>query len=200
MLKITSDGRKAALDAQNSWDWRTPLPTTGPPKVDAASIADIYHRVGAKDHQHRTITDPATDQQPVRGGLQIVFCDCTPNRTAGQRIRPTPPEQLHQSWSAQLEKIRFNCTKQRTTPTKHHCRRRRNGDIAVLIGSTQNMGIGTNVQRQRGRAAPPRLPLAPRDIAQREGRIIRQGNHNDEVSITASDTKSFDAYIGRTSN
>ena len=59
----------------------------------------------------------------------------------------------------------------------------RSGNVRVLIGSTQKMGAGTNVQRKLVALHHLDCPWRPSDLQQREGRIIRQGNENDEVEI-----------------
>ncbi|MFX6949607.1 helicase-related protein, partial [Acinetobacter baumannii] len=59
----------------------------------------------------------------------------------------------------------------------------RAGHIAVLLGSTETMGVGTNVQARAGALYHRDCPWRPSDIAQREGRIMRQGNQNAEVAI-----------------
>src|SRR3954454_8499375 len=72
----------------------------------------------------------------------------------------------------------------------------RQGTVRVLIGSTQKMGTGANVQRRVW--APHHLdaPWKPAEVEQREGRILRQGNENKEVSIFRYVTEgSFDAYM-----
>lgn len=63
------------------------------------------------------------------------------------------------------------------------------GKIRVLIGSTEKMGAGTNVQRLLKWMVHIDSPWRPRDIEQREGRIIRQGNTNDEIEIYRYVTK-----------
>jgi hypothetical protein len=57
------------------------------------------------------------------------------------------------------------------------------GRIRILIGSTEKMGAGTNVQRRLAALHHLDAPWRPRDIEQREGRILRQGNLNEEVRI-----------------
>ncbi|MBN9753892.1 putative DNA methylase [Pseudonocardia sp. Ae406_Ps2] len=75
----------------------------------------------------------------------------------------------------------------------------RSGQIAVLIGSTQRMGVGTNVQTRARALHHLDCPWRPADIAQREGRIIRQRNQNPEVEILRYVTEgSFDAYSWQT--
>src|SRR5262249_8001661 len=72
----------------------------------------------------------------------------------------------------------------------------RNGTVRVLIGSTQKMGTGTNVQRRLIALHHLDTPWKPAEVDQRERRILRQGNDNEEVSIFRYVTEgSFDAYM-----
>jgi hypothetical protein len=70
------------------------------------------------------------------------------------------------------------------------------GRVRILLGSTEKMGAGTNVQRLLIALHHLDAPWRPRDIEQREGRILRQGNSNKEVQIFRYVTEgSFDAYM-----
>ena len=72
----------------------------------------------------------------------------------------------------------------------------RNGSVRVLIGSTQKMGTGTNVQKRLVALHHLDAPWKPAEVEQREGRILRQGNTNEEVAIYRYVTEgSFDAYM-----
>ena len=72
----------------------------------------------------------------------------------------------------------------------------RNGSVRVLIGSTQKMGTGTNVQKRLVALHHLDAPWKPAEVEQREGRILRQGNENEEVAIYRYVTEqSFDAYM-----
>src|SRR6202040_1952418 len=72
----------------------------------------------------------------------------------------------------------------------------RNGSVRVLIGSTQKMGTGTNVQKRLVALHHLDAPWKPAEVEQREGRILRQGNENPEVTIYRYVTEgSFDAYM-----
>jgi N12 class adenine-specific DNA methylase len=72
----------------------------------------------------------------------------------------------------------------------------RQGSVRVLIGSTQKMGTGTNVQKRLIALHHLDAPWKPAEVEQREGRILRQGNENEEVSIYRYVTEgSFDAYM-----
>ena len=71
----------------------------------------------------------------------------------------------------------------------------RDGEVAVLVGSTAKMGHGMNVQKHLAALHHLDVPWRPSDMVQREGRILRQGNENDKVQIFRYITKaSFDAY------
>jgi hypothetical protein len=75
----------------------------------------------------------------------------------------------------------------------------RDGRVAVLLGSTEKMGVGTNVQDRAVALHHLDCPWRPADIEQREGRIIRQGNQNDEVAVLRYVTEgSFDTYMWQT--
>ena len=72
----------------------------------------------------------------------------------------------------------------------------RQGTVRVLIGSTQKMGTGTNVQKRLIALHHLDAPWKPAEVEQREGRILRQGNENEEVAIYRYVTeRSFDAYM-----
>ena len=72
----------------------------------------------------------------------------------------------------------------------------RNGAVRVLIGSTQKMGTGTNVQKRLVALHHLDAPWKPAEVEQREGRILRQGNENAEVAVYRYVTEgSFDAYM-----
>ncbi|MFC3399301.1 hypothetical protein ACFOEP_12870 [Microbacterium amylolyticum] len=75
----------------------------------------------------------------------------------------------------------------------------RSGHVAVLVGSTEKMGVGTNVQARAVALHHLDAPWRPADVEQRDGRIIRQGNQNAEVSIHRYVVeRSFDAYMWQT--
>ena len=75
----------------------------------------------------------------------------------------------------------------------------RDGRVAVLLGSTEKMGVGTNVQDRLGALHHLDCPWRPADLAQRLGRIIRQGNQNTEVAVLRYVTEgTFDAYMWQT--
>ncbi|MGQ7695767.1 helicase-related protein, partial [Streptococcus suis] len=72
----------------------------------------------------------------------------------------------------------------------------RRGEVRVLLGSTQKMGAGTNVQNKLIALHDLDVPWRPSDLEQRSGRIVRQGNENDKVNIFRYVTENtFDAYL-----
>ncbi|HEX6525341.1 MAG TPA: SNF2-related protein, partial [Streptosporangiaceae bacterium] len=189
MLKISGDGRRAALDMR-----MVGLPQTTPGKIAAAAgqIAGIWHQHHDREYQ-------AADGQahPVRGALQLVFCDLgTPgpgwnvyeelrDELAGRGLPPEAVRFIHEA-KTDRDKGRLFAA----------CR---NGSVAVLIGSTEKMGVGTNVQDRAIALHHLDAPWRPADVAQREGRILRQGNLNPEVRVYRYVTaRSFDGYMWQT--
>lgn len=72
----------------------------------------------------------------------------------------------------------------------------RSGQIAVLMGSTSKVGVGTNIQKRAVHLVDMDAPWRPSDVEQRHGRILRQGNQNPKVRISQVVTKeSFDSFM-----
>ncbi|MDN6301463.1 MAG: methyltransferase domain-containing protein [Brachybacterium sp.] len=190
MLKISSDGRKAALSPELV-GLEDPAANNGKVARAAASIADIYHRT--KDTEYETdggLTSP--------GALQIVFADMHASQDSDYDAYDDLRERLIDA-GVPAEKIRFMQEAKNDREKASLFADARNGDVAVLIGSTQTMGTGTNVQRRAIALHHLDCPWRPADVEQREGRIIRQGNANAEVSVHRWATqKSFDAYMWQT--
>lgn len=75
----------------------------------------------------------------------------------------------------------------------------RKGEVRILMGSTQKMGAGTNVQNKLIALHDLDVPWRPADLEQRAGRIVRQGNENEKVNIYRYVTENtFDAYLWQT--
>jgi N12 class adenine-specific DNA methylase len=189
MLAISTDGRKAALDIRMI----VPNQPSGPTKIDVA--ADAIHRVWERTRDGEYLDVITGQPSPVRGALQLVFSDIgTPNPE-----RWNAYDELH----AQLvlrgmpgESIRFMHEAKTDADKARLFAAARAGHIAVLIGSTGKMGVGTNVQSRAVALYHLDCPWRPSDIAQREGRILRQGNQNPEVAIVRLVTeRSFDSYM-----
>jgi len=191
MLKLSGDGRRAALDMRLV----DPHHSYSGGKIDVA--ADELCRVwqATKDN---TYLDPATKEpSPIPGALQIVFCDLgTPKETWN----------VYDELKAQLvargmpaERIRFV-----HEATNDHAKARlfaacRSGHVSVLIGSTERMGVGTNIQTRAYHLMDLDVPWRPADVEQRHGRILRQGNQHTEVLVTQLVAEgSFDQYMWQT--
>lgn len=189
MLTISTDGRKAALDIRMI----VPRDPSGPTKVDLA--ADSIHRVWEQTKDN-TYLDPITGQEsPVRGALQLVFSDIgTPNPTRWNAYDELRAQLIARGMPA--ESIRYMHEAKTDVEKARLFAAARAGHVAVLMGSTEKMGVGTNVQARAVALYHLDCPWRPSDIAQREGRILRQGNQNAEVGIVRFVTeRSFDSYM-----
>ena len=189
MLKISGDGRRAALDLR-----LLGLPQTTPGKITAAAdrIAAIWTA-----HQDDEYFDPGGVPYPVRGSLQLVFCDLGtpgPGWNAYDELR----DQLV-ARGLPYEAIRFIHEAKTDRDKAQLFAASRAGRVAVLIGSTEKMGVGTNVQDRAIALHHLDAPWRPADVAQRDGRILRQGNLNPQVEIIRYVTeRSFDGYMWQT--
>ncbi|MFP5376811.1 MAG: helicase, partial [Acidimicrobiia bacterium] len=191
MLKVSGDGRKAALDLRLVA--RPPDPDGGKLAAAAAAIAGRYHAEKTAIYADRT-----GQPSPVSGSLQVVFCDLgTPHpgqwsvygQLRDELVRRGVPDELvrfvHDAGDDRAKAELFAAC--------------REGRVAVLVGSTEKMGVGTNVQARLSALHHLDCPWRPADIAQREGRAIRQGNQNPEVTIARYVTEgSFDVFCWQT--
>lgn len=174
MLKITTDGRKAALDL------RLVNPSavfTYQSKVARCveNVADIYFRTMSQK------------------SAQIIFCDTSTPKT-GFNIYDEVKTML-QSKGIPSDKIAFIHDAQTEAQRNTMFAQVRNGDIRVLLGSTFKLGLGVNIQDKLIALHHIDVPWRPADMTQREGRILRQGNTNSKVQIFRYITEgSFDAY------
>jgi N12 class adenine-specific DNA methylase len=186
MLKISGEARSASLDMRLIGEQQLT-----PGKVDAAAgrIAAIW--ADTRDNLY-----PGSDQP---GALQIVFCD---QSTPGGKN----PWNVYDALAAELvgrgmprEKIRYIHEADTDAKKASLFAACRTGEVAVLIGSTAKMGVGTNVQARAVALHHMDCPWRPADVTQREGRILRQGNLNAEVSIYRYVVAgSFDAFSWQT--
>jgi N12 class adenine-specific DNA methylase len=191
MLKVTTDGRKAALDTQ----LLTGQKASTPGKLDHA--ADTIARLW-REHRDQLYRTPSGDPSPITGALQIVFCDLsTPNPerwTAYDELR-----QLLAGRGLPAEQIRFIHEARNDAEKARLFAACRAGHISVLIGSTEKMGVGTNIQDRCIAIHHLDCPWRPADIEQRDGRGVRQGNQNPEIHIIRYATQgSFDTYSWQT--
>lgn len=189
MLVISTDGRKAALDI------RMILPghPSGPTKVDVA--ADTIHRVWQQTRDTEYLDTITGQPSPVRGALQLVFSDIgTPHPERWNAYDELRAQLVARGMPA--EAIRYMHEAKSDADKARLFAAARAGHVAVLIGSTEKMGVGTNVQARAVALYHLDCPWRPSDIAQREGRILRQGNQNAQVGIVRLVTeRSFDSYM-----
>ena len=208
MLKITSDGRKLGLDQRII---NPLLPDEPGTKVNQCvdNIMQIW-----RDGQADKLT-------------QLVFCDistpqaASPTRKAAKALdnptmhaledavplpEPEPAftvyEDIRQKLIAQgmpAEQIAFIHEANTEVRKKELFSKVRTGQVRVLLGSTQKMGAGTNVQDRLVALHDLDCPWRPGDLAQRKGRIERQGNQNETVHVFRYVTEgTFDAYLWQT--
>jgi N12 class adenine-specific DNA methylase len=176
-LKIANDGRNVSLDPRLA---HVEAPAVSRPSKVADEIMAIH--LANADNIYR---DPDTgEQMPIRGAFQIAFCDRgTPSKdprkfTIYSAIRE---ELIARGMPAESIQFIHDAVKPaEKLALQHRCR---TGEISVLLGSTEKMGTGTNVQTRLRALHHVDVPWRPADLEQREGRIIRQGNQNPEVDI-----------------
>ncbi|MGA2162919.1 MAG: helicase-related protein, partial [Solirubrobacteraceae bacterium] len=194
MLKISTDGRKAALDMRLVADGK---PISGRCKLEvvADNVARIHHIT--RNVAYRI---PRTDvRHPTLGSLQIVFCDLsTPHPSRWNAYHELRRLLIERGLAA--DEVRFAHEAKNDAEKARMFEACRSGQAAVLIGSTEKMGVGTNIQARAIALHHVDCPWRPADIEQREGRILRQGNqHSGGVRIYRYVVEgSFDAYSWQT--
>ena len=173
MLKVSTDGRKAALSLalvgeEQAYDASSKIWHC------VANVMDIYHH--------------------YEGCAQLIFCDySTPKaskfnvyRELKQRLmeRGVPPAEIAFVHSCKNEEQKAKLYEAVNE-----------GQVRILIGSTFKLGIGANVQTKLKAIHHLDVPWRPADMVQREGRILRRGNENEEIQIFRYVVKgSFDSY------
>ena len=174
MLKITTDGRKAALDLRLV-DPNAVFTYQSKVARCVENVADIYFRTTS------------------RKSAQIIFCDTSTPKT-GFNIYDEVKVML-QNKGVPSDKIAFIHDAETEAQRNTLFAQVRNGDIRILIGSTYKLGLGVNVQERLIALHHIDVPWRPADMTQREGRILRRGNTNSKVYIYRYITEgSFDAY------
>lgn len=177
MLLITNDGRKLALDQRMMNEL---LPDYPDSKVNAC-VEEVYKFW--EQGQEKRLT-------------QLVFCDLSTPKTDGSFsvyndvrdkliAKGIPPEEIAFIHDANTE-----------VRKKELFSKVRRGAVRILMGSTFKMGAGTNVQDLIIASHDLDCPWRPRDLEQRAGRTVRQGNKNPKVDIVRYVTEeTFDAYL-----
>lgn len=193
MLLISTDGRKAALDLRLVDESAA---QTGYVKLDAVAARVVQNW---QQTRHNVYTDTITKEiSPIRGGLQLVFCDLgTPNDKRWDAYYALKGKLVAEGMDA--ESIRFIHEAKDDAAKARLFAAARSGHVAVLIGSTGKMGVGTNVQDRMTAMHHVDCPWRPADLEQRDGRGIRQGNQNEEIALYRYVVeRSFDAYSWQT--
>jgi hypothetical protein len=182
MLKVCGDGRKAAIDMR-----LVGLEQTTPGKVEAVAdkVHEIWSATAGNVYQGST----------VRGAFQVVFCDMgTPNARRWNFYDTLRAELVYRGMPA--SRIRFVHEANNDRKKARLFAACRSGAVSVLLGSTEKMGVGVNVQDRLVALHEADAPWRPADVAQRIGRGIRQGNLNKEVRLLRYVTsRSFDGYM-----
>ena len=180
MLKITSDGRKLGLDQR----LMNPLLPDDPDSKLNACVGNIL----------RIWQDGQADKL-----TQLVFCDLsTPKNDGTFNVYDDVKTKLIAN-GVPAEEVAFIHDADTEAKKKDLFAKVRTGQVRVLLGSTQKMGAGTNVQDKLVAVHHLDVGWRPSDMTQRNGRIIRQGNRNKEVQVYQYVTEgTFDAYLYQT--
>ncbi len=179
MLKITGEGRKAALDMRLIDPDAQPEVET---KVEraVARIVSVW-KASEKERCTQLVFSDLSTPDPERFN---VYEDVR-SKLVQAGVPAAEIAFIHDAETDVAKKLLFDAVIA--------------GRVRILLGSTEKMGAGTNVQRLLIALHHLDAPWRPRDIEQREGRILRQGNSNKEVQIFRYVTEgSFDAYMWQT--
>ena len=183
MLKVTSDGKKLALD---------------PRCFDRASTDEEGSKINECASRIFEIWEDTADVK----GTQIVFCDLSTPKKAFDDYEYGKDFDVYNDLKYKLvqmgipkEEIAYIHDANGDKAKQALFDKVNSGAVRVLIGSTEKCGAGTNVQERLIALHHLDTPYRPSDMQQREGRIIRQGNTNKEVQIyTYVTERTFDSY------
>ena len=177
MLKITNDGRKLALDQRMI---NPLLPDFEGSKINAC-IDNIF-----------MIWQENADKKSA----QLVFCDLSTPKPDAEFSAYTDIRKKLIERGVPKSEISFIHEAKTEAQKQELFKKVRKGEVRVLLGSTQKMGAGTNVQNKLIALHDIDCPWRPSDLEQRSGRIIRQGNENTDVDVYRYVTEeTFDAYL-----
>jgi hypothetical protein len=176
-LAITTDGRKLATDARMLSAKAPDFPES---KVNRLieNVASIWKKTAATRGTQMIFSDMGVN--PTQWGYSVyddVIQKLVASGIPRDQIAAIGDAESDAKKQALFEKVR-------------------QGSVRVLIGSTQKMGTGTNVQKRLVALHHLDAPWKPAEVEQRDGRILRQGNENEEVAVYRYVTEgSFDAYM-----
>ena len=177
MLKITNDGRKLALDQRLANEM---LPDEAESKVNAC-VNEVYRFW--EEGKEKKLT-------------QLLFCDLSTPKNDGTFSVYNDVRDKLVAKGIPPEEIAFIHDANTDVRKKELFAKVRRGAVRILMGSTFKMGAGTNVQNLIIASHDLDCPWRPRDLEQRAGRTVRQGNQNPKVDIVRYVTEgTFDAYL-----
>ena len=176
MLKVTNDGRKLALDQRMM---NPMLPDEEGSKVNAC-VNEVYR-----------IWEENSDKKLT----QLLFCDLSTPKGAGEFSVYTDIRKKLIERGIPESEIKFIHEADTETKKQELFKKVRRGEVRILMGSTQKMGAGTNVQNKIIASHDLDCPWRPADLEQRAGRTVRQGNENPKVGLYRYVTEgTFAAY------
>ena len=180
MLKITGDGRKVALDARllDPGSADDSVECGGKIAACAENVARIWRETAAER------------------GCQLVFCDTSTPHSGRWNVYEELLGQLVAAGVDAADIAFVHDAGDKPEKKEELFARVRAGEVRVLIGSTEKMGTGTNVQDRLAATHDLDCPWRPADLEQRQGRILRQGNGYDKVDVYRYVcVGTFDSYL-----
>ena len=180
MLKITNDGKKLALDQRLI----NPLLPDNPDSKVNVCVKNVFS-IWDKTKENKSTQLLFSDMSTPKGDGEFNIYDDIRDKLVAMGIPKEEIAFIHEANSDKQKDELFAKV--------------RKGEIRILMGSTQKMGAGTNVQNKLIAMHDLDVPWRPADLEQRAGRIVRQGNENKEVNIYRYITENtFDAYLWQT--
>lgn len=180
MLNITNDGKKLALDQRLI----NPLLPDNPDSKVNVCVKNVF-AIWDKTKDDRSTQLLFSDMSTPKGDGEFNIYDDIREKLVARGIPKEEIAFIHEANSDKQKDELFAKV--------------RKGDVRILLGSTQKMGAGTNVQNKLIALHDLDVPWRPADLEQRAGRIVRQGNENKEVNIYRYVTENtFDAYLWQT--
>lgn len=180
MLKITNDGKKLALDQRLI----NPLLPDNPDSKVNVCVKNVFS-IWDKTRENKSTQLLFSDMSTPKGDDSFNIYDDIRDKLVDLGIPKEEIAFIHEANSDKQKDELFAKV--------------RKGDVRILLGSTQKMGAGTNVQNKLIALHDLDVPWRPADLEQRAGRIVRQGNENKEVNIYRYVTENtFDAYLWQT--
>ena len=180
MLNITNDGKKLALEQRLI----NPLLPDNPDSKVNVCVKNVFS-IWDKTKENKSTQLLFSDMSTPKGDGEFNIYDDIRDKLVAMGIPKEEIAFIHEANSDKQKDELFAKV--------------RKGDVRILLGSTQKMGAGTNVQNKLIALHDLDVPWRPADLEQRAGRIVRQGNENKEVNIYRYVTENtFDAYLWQT--